>query len=200
MLVPLLLAAALVACAGEPESSSDPAATTGSEQATEAPAASEESQEATSSSTEEPTTAEATSEPAAVPEQLQFTATTLEGDTFDGAELAGSPSVLWFWAPWCPICQAEAPEIAEAAAAHPGVTFVGVAARDEVPAMEAFVQNHDLDGFTHLADVDGAVWAQFGVTYQPAFAFVGADGSIEVISGRLSPSELDERLTAIGTG
>ena len=31
---------------------------------------------------------------------LDFNATTVSGDPFDGASLDGKPTVLWFWAPW----------------------------------------------------------------------------------------------------
>jgi hypothetical protein len=30
-----------------------------------------------------------------------FAGTTVEGKPFSGASLAGKPTVLWFWAPWC---------------------------------------------------------------------------------------------------
>ena len=39
-------------------------------------------------------------EPAAVvPEILAFTAPLVGGGTFDGAAVAGKPTVFWFWAP-----------------------------------------------------------------------------------------------------
>ena len=38
-----------------------------------------------------------------------------DGAEFDGASLASGDSVVWFWAPWCTICRAEAPEVAEIA-------------------------------------------------------------------------------------
>ena len=41
----------------------------------------------------------ASSEAAAVPESLQFTAPLVGGGTFDGAAVAGMPTVFWFWAP-----------------------------------------------------------------------------------------------------
>ncbi|APE33176.1 thiol:disulfide interchange protein [Nocardia mangyaensis] len=127
---------------------------------------------------------------AAVPEQLRFTSTTVDGAEFSGESLAGKAAVLWFWAPWCPTCQREAPGIADAAKAHTDVRFVGVAALDSEPAMRDFVAKYDLGFFPNLADVDGTVWQRFGVTQQPAYAFVGADGRVDVLRGSLSESEL----------
>ncbi len=144
-------------------------------------------------------TTSAESAPAAVPEQLQFSAETLDGASFDGADLAGKPAVLWFWAPWCPNCRSEAPQVAAAAAANPDVTFIGVAAQDELPAMQSFVTDYGVGGFQHLADLDASIWQRFGVTYQPAYAFVGADGSIDVVKSRVSAEELDSRLASLSS-
>ena len=77
-----------------------------------------------------------TSPPAALADdRLDFTGTTLSGAPFNGASLQGKPAVLWFWTPWCPFCNAEAPSVSSVAAANPKVTFVGVAARSDVAAM-----------------------------------------------------------------
>jgi hypothetical protein len=35
-----------------------------------------------------------------VPEELRFTAPSLNGGTIRGADLAGNDLVIWFWAPW----------------------------------------------------------------------------------------------------
>ncbi|MGH3992647.1 MAG: protein disulfide oxidoreductase, partial [Pseudonocardiaceae bacterium] len=130
-------------------------------------------------------------------EQLRFTAMTIDHDTFSGQSLAGKPAVLWFWTPWCPTCQREAPGVAEVAHAYPGVTFVGVAAQGQVPAMREFVSEYGVGSFTHLADLDAEVWRRFGVTVQPAFAFVGTDGSVQVVKGTLPEQELTERVGAL---
>jgi len=132
-------------------------------------------------------------------EQLQFTAKTVDGQDFSGQSLLGKPAVLWFWAPWCPKCQREAPDVARVAHANPAVTFVGVAARDQRPAMKDFVSKYQLGSFQHLADVDGAVWQRFGVTQQPAFAFIGADGTVQVVKGALSEQALTERVTKLAS-
>ncbi|MDT5327276.1 MAG: hypothetical protein QOF25_4428, partial [Mycobacterium sp.] len=52
-------------------------------------------------------------------DRQQFTGTTLAGQPFDGSSLAGKPAVLWFWTPWCPFCNAEAPSVSAVAAANP---------------------------------------------------------------------------------
>ncbi len=131
---------------------------------------------------------------AAGAQQLQFTATTLQGTKFAGQSLAGKPTVLWFWAPWCAVCQHEAPSVAKAAQANPQITFVGVAAQDQLPAMKEFVAKYHMGSFTHLADLNGSVWQRFGVTQQPAFAFIAPDGTVDVVKGTLSEQALAERL------
>ena len=45
----------------------------------------------------------------AADDRLQFAGTTVSGAPFNGASLQGKPAVLWFWTPWCPFCNAEAP-------------------------------------------------------------------------------------------
>lgn len=134
-----------------------------------------------------------------VPAQLQFTAKTLDGKDFAGSSLLGKPAVLWFWAPWCPTCQREAPMMGRLAHAHPAVVFVGVASASQPPAMQKFVEKYPVKSFVHLADTSGAVWAKFGVTNQPAFAFVNPDGHIDVVKGPMSETELAQRLDALTT-
>ena len=144
-----------------------------------------------------PSEVSAPSTAAAVPEELDFIAKTVGGQEFSGQTLAGKPAVFWFWAPWCPTCQREAPEVARAARANPEATFVGVAALDQEPAMQEFVDKYDVGFFTNIADFDGAVWQRFGVTAQPAFAFVSADGSVDVVRGTLSEPALSTRISTL---
>lgn len=124
---------------------------------------------------------------------LNFTAQTIDGADFAGSSLAGKKAVLWFWAPWCPTCKKEAPDLQKATTAHPDVTFVGVAAQDQVPAMRDFVTKYGLT-FIQLADTDAKVWALYDVTHQPAFAFLGSEGKAEVVKSPLSGPELDKKI------
>lgn len=143
------------------------------------------------------TQTEASAPAAPAAERPQFTANTVDGRTFSAQSLAGKPAVLWFWAPWCPNCQAEAPTVAKAAQQNPKVTFVGVAAQDDLAEMQKFVAEYRIGGFVHLADLEGSIWRQFGITHQPAYAFIKADGSVEVVKSMLSEQELTQRLGAV---
>ncbi|MCV7386310.1 protein disulfide oxidoreductase [Mycolicibacter longobardus] len=135
----------------------------------------------------------------AADDRLQFTATTIDGAPFNGASLQGKPAVLWFWTPWCPFCNAEAPSVSQVAAANPGVTFVGVAARSDPAALRNFVAKYHLN-FTHLNDTDGAIWARFGVPWQPAYVFERADGTSTFVNNptsAMTKQELADRVAAL---
>ena len=122
-------------------------------------------------------------------DRLQFAATTLSGAPFNGASLQGKPAVLWFWTPWCPFCNAEAP----------GVTFVGVAAHSDVGAMQDFVSKYNLN-FTNLNDADGSIWARYNVPWQPAYVFYRSDGSSTFVNNPTSAmpqQELAGRVAAL---
>ena len=128
---------------------------------------------------------------AAADDRLQFTGTTLSGAPFNGASLQGKPAVLWFWTPWCPFCNAEAPGVSQVAAANPAVTFVGVAAHSDVGAMQGFVSKYNLR-FITLNDADGSIWARYNVPWQPAWVFYRADGSSTFVNNPTSAMPQDE--------
>ncbi len=136
---------------------------------------------------------------ASADDRLNFTATTLSGAPFDGASLQGKPAVLWFWTPWCPFCNAEAPSVSQVAAANPDVTFVGVAARSDVAQMQGFVDKYRLN-FTNVNDTNGSIWARYGVPWQPAYVFYRADGTSTFVNNptsAMSQQDLANRVAAL---
>jgi thiol-disulfide isomerase/thioredoxin len=133
-----------------------------------------------------PTTASSAPESAApdegggkaqVPKELNFTGTTVDGKAFDAKTLAGKPTVLWFWAPWCPKCRAQAGETAKVAADYQGkANVIGVAGLDKNAAMKDFVSQTGTGSFPHLSDEAGEVWKRFAVTEQSRYVILDKDG------------------------
>ena len=138
-------------------------------------------------------------EQVAVPAALDFEAPTVDGGTFAGASLGGQDSVLYFWAPWCTVCRAEAPTLPGVADDFDGqVTFYGVAGLSpDLDAMKGFVADTGTGGLTHIADTDGSIYTGFGVSSQTTFAFVDDDGSIEIVRGPLTEDDLRSRAQAL---
>ncbi|MEX0869162.1 MAG: hypothetical protein WD011_05770 [Nitriliruptoraceae bacterium] len=63
--------------------------------------------------------------------------------------------------------------------------------------MHAFVDEFGLENMTTIVDDDGTLWSRFSVRVQPAWAFVTADGTLDVHFGPLSRGELNERLSTL---
>lgn len=175
-----LAAFALAACAPSPGSSTSP--TRASSTATGAGA-----RPASPTATPDQS---ATPDQAAVPDRLQFTAMTLDGQPFDGASLFGQPTIIWFWAPWCPTCKAEAPAILDALDELPdGVQAIGIPGQSDTAAMQQFVDDYGLGAMTQVVDADGSLWSNFSVSYQPATVLIAADGTITTIPGSGSKAD-----------
>lgn len=135
------------------------------------------------------------------PDQTSFAGTTLTGASFDSAKNEGEPQVLWFWAPWCTVCRAESPDVAKVAASFDGkVDFVGIPGRGKLPEMRKFVSETGTGGFTHVSDVSGSLWQQFGITSQPSFVFVDSAGHGTRVVGKLDASELRSRVQKLAAG
>ncbi|GAA3452327.1 TlpA family protein disulfide reductase [Dactylosporangium matsuzakiense] len=128
---------------------------------------------------------------------LDFSATTLDGKAFDGRSLAGKPVLLWFWAPWCPVCLQQAPGV-RAAAERFGdrVAVVGVAGLDKAEAMPEFVRLAKIESITNLSDEPGVVWKHFGITAQSTFVLIDASGRVTG-HGTLQPDEIPDRVAAL---
>lgn len=117
-----------------------------------------------------------------------FTGTTLDGDRFEGASLEGKPAVLWFWAPWCATCRAQAPAVSDLAEEYDGrVVVVGVGGLDSQGAIRDLAKQ--IPHVTHLVDEETEVWQHFGVTAQSSYTVIGADGEIKA-EGYLDNDEL----------
>ena len=74
------------------------------------------------------------------------------------------------------------------------IEIIGVAGRDELPAIQAFVSDLGVGNVTHAVDEELEIWGAYGVRSQPTFAFLNDDGTFDVRGGSLGVGGLSERI------
>jgi thiol-disulfide isomerase/thioredoxin len=121
--------------------------------------------------------------PAGVPASLKFTGTTLDGKTFDAATMAGKPTILWFWAPWCATCASEAMSISDLQEEYAGrLNILGIAGMGNNKDMHAFVSDLEVGAVPHLDDEPGKLWKKFGITEQSTYVILDRAGKVVTTS------------------
>jgi thiol-disulfide isomerase/thioredoxin len=117
--------------------------------------------------------------PAAAPSTLAFTGTTLDGAAFDASTMAGKPAILWFWAPWCATCAAEAQSINDLKDSYGDrLAILGIAGMGAIKDMRQFVSDLQVTGVPNLDDGKGVLWKRFGITEQSTYVLVDSTGRI----------------------
>ena len=108
---------------------------------------------------------------------------------------ADTPTLLWFWAPWCPVCNGEAPKIEQMAAdARDDLAVIAIGGRDQAANGPAFVERHGLRSPMLLFDEPMAAWEAYRIPGQPVAVLLDRDG--QEIRRWLGPFEPAEALTA----
>ena len=103
-------------------------------------------------------------------EPIEFGGTTIDGETFDSAEVAGEVTVVNFWYAGCAPCRAEAPMLQEVFEEYEGegATFVGVNVRDQAATAASFEEDYGIT-YPSILDVnDGDVQFAFAGDVPPA--------------------------------
>jgi cytochrome c biogenesis protein CcmG/thiol:disulfide interchange protein DsbE len=124
-------------------------------------------------------------------------ADTLDGDTFDLAELRGQWVLVNFFATWCVPCRLEHPHLIEFHERHEAIgdaTVVGVIYDDSKDAVRAFF---DAEGgeWPMLVDPDGSIAVRFGVAGVPESYLIAPNGVVAgKVLGGVRASELESML------
>ena len=126
---------------------------------------------------------------------LEFTGEDIDGAPYDGEQLAGKPTVLWFWAPWCATCRAQAGGVEALAKKYAGqVNVVGVGGLANAADILDFARQ--VDGPIHLIDEEGEIWRHFNVTAQSTYVVLDADGVV-VSEGYLDDNALADQVAEL---
>ncbi|MGI8855492.1 MAG: TlpA family protein disulfide reductase [Thermomicrobiales bacterium] len=123
-----------------------------------------------------------------------FSAKASDGSTITKADIAGKPTLMVFFASWCPHCQAEAPKLKALAEANPDLklVFLGVGDRDTQKDIWAFQSNFSLPVPTY--DDGGNAASVYGVTSYPTLVSVDKNG---MISDRDTGEVTQDRLNSL---
>ena len=78
--------------------------------------------------------------------------------------------------------------------------MIGVAGRDDLSAIQGFIDERGVGAFPHLVDDTGEIWAAFDVRSQPAFVFIDDDGTVSRPTGSLSEAAITDRLEELVAG
>jgi thiol-disulfide isomerase/thioredoxin len=99
---------------------------------------------------------------------VSLSGTDLDGRPLDLADFRGKPVVVSVWGAWCADCNAEAPDLVEAAEALEGTAqFVGINVRDGSTAQaRAFVRSFGV-GYPSFYSPDGQALLRFRGTLSP---------------------------------
>jgi peroxiredoxin len=104
--------------------------------------------------------------------------TAFDGHTVTLEGFRGRPLVVNFFESWCPICQAEQPDLSKVARQFAGrVGFVGVSNHDTVAAGRAYQRRFGV-AYPLANDASGKTWADWRVPYQPVTVLVDRQGRI----------------------
>jgi peroxiredoxin len=115
------------------------------------------------------------------------------GKTVSLAGFEGRPILLFFWATWCPHCEAEMRDLEAVYREYrdKGFVLLAINAGESRAEISSFRSARGLT-FPMLVDADNAVNRLYQATGIPKHFFIGANGRISSIGvGRISPDELN---------
>lgn len=108
------------------------------------------------------------------------------------------PVLAWFWAPHCPTCRGEAPELdAFIADNADAVSMVGIGTRDDYDLAQGFLDDTGVQNFPLYWEETGEGWAAFDVTAQPYLILIDDGQVVERWPGGATPQEISARLAKL---
>lgn len=129
-----------------------------------------------------------------------WSGSTLDDRAWDTAQLAGTVSVLNFWASWCGPCAEEWPELQTVADRNTAVRFVGINSNDTVANAKEFLQTFPSayeQVFDARADLMNGLTALPNGTLPMTLVLDPAGRVAAWKTGPLTADQLERAITAI---
>jgi len=139
----------------------------------------------------------------AVPAVWDFEATSVDdGSTVIGSDIGSGPTIMGFVTPWCPVCLNEAPDIADAAAKNPDITYVLIHSSGTETEHLDFIATGGLTAanIVNVADATGKLWQRFSVVSQPSYVLVDEKGLLRSSVGQLEHDGLERAADLVTAG
>ena len=121
----------------------------------------------------------------------------LDGKRYTDNYLIGQPTLVVFWASWCPVCQVELPKLHELfeETKGRGMRVLAIGFADSEDNIRHYVKTHsDVFDFPILYDPQDSVAKQFGIIGTPTIYLVDMRGEIEYVTWLIEDQALEHKL------
>lgn len=110
----------------------------------------------------------------------EFTLPLFGGGELEFSQSFGKPTVINFWASWCPPCREESPLLERTwrAFKDSGVQFIGVDIQDSEEDAKAYINEFGIT-FPNGLDDAGRITIDYGVIGLPVTFFISSDGIVQ---------------------
>ena len=120
---------------------------------------------------------------------------TLDGSRFAMADLSGKPTILYFWATWCPQCRVQR-GVLNALSREWGdrVRIAALTVDDDVPSVQHYLKAHS--SLSHELRASAELLRLFGVEGLPTLVVIDGNGRVQSVSSGLTDADGLRRVVA----
>ncbi|MEP7291911.1 MAG: TlpA disulfide reductase family protein [Chloroflexota bacterium] len=131
---------------------------------------------------------------------IDFTLTSLDGETVSLSDYAGRIVFLNFWATWCIPCQKELPafEQFQAQQGADGAVILAVNVQETPEQITAFLDQYQVSGLNILLDSEGDASEHYGIFNMPTTFVIDGQGIVRYPKyGEVTLDELNGYVAAL---
>jgi peroxiredoxin len=127
----------------------------------------------------------------------RFDLPALDGKRYTDRYLIGKPTLVVFWASWCPVCQVELPKLHVLfdAMRGRGLQVLAIGFADDADKIRRYVRRHgEIFDFPVLYDGEDTVAKRFGVVGTPTIYLINSRGKIDYVTWLIEDPALADKL------